>query len=321
MATGTEFELADPPSDGISRVVFAPQADNLMVASWDTTCSLYDVQANTKRVSFKTPSPVLDCCFADDATGFCGGLDGSVRSMDFVGGKDEVIGNHDEGVRCAAYAQSQGLLVTGSWDKTVGVWDPRSKQQTASLQQPDKVYAMAVSGDRVIVGTAGRHVWVWDVRKTDAPEQRRESSLKYQTRCITANPDGSGYVLSSIEGRVSVEYLDSSPEEQKKKFAFKCHRLKEEGKDTIFPVNALAFHPTYRTFATGGGDGLVNVWDPSRKKRLCQFHRYPTSISSLAFNATGNTLAISASYTYEEGEKDHPSDTVYIRGVTDEELH
>ena len=53
-----------------------------------------------------------------------------------------------------------------------------------------------------------------------------------------------GYALGSIEGRVAVEYIDPSPESQKRKFAFKCHRLKNEGgQDTIYPVNALAFHP------------------------------------------------------------------------------
>jgi hypothetical protein len=39
-----------------------------------------------------------------------------------------------------------------------------------------------------------RHVWIWDLRRTTEPEQRRESSLKYQTRCIKAFPDGSGTV-------------------------------------------------------------------------------------------------------------------------------
>ena len=55
--------------------------------------------------------------------------------------------------------------------------------------------------------------------------------------------DCAGYVLSSIEGRVAVEYFDPSPEAQQKKFAFKCHRVKEDGQDTIYPVNAIAFHP------------------------------------------------------------------------------
>lgn len=64
-------------------------------------------------------------------------------------------------------------------------------------------------------------------------------------------PSGQGYVLSSIEGRVAVEYLDPSPEVQKKKYAFKCHRLKENNIEHIYPVNAISFHNIHNTFATG----------------------------------------------------------------------
>lgn len=39
-------------------------------------------------------------------------------------------------------------------------------------------------------------------------------------------------------------------EAQDNKYAFKCHR---KG-DQVFPVNAMAFHPVYGTFATGGCD-------------------------------------------------------------------
>lgn len=74
-------------------------------------------------------------------------------------------------------------------------------------------------------------------------------------------------------GRVAVEYLDPSPEVQKKKYAFKCHRIKENGVEMIYPVNAIAFHAQHNTFASGGSDGYVNIWDGFNKKRLCQFHR------------------------------------------------
>ena len=61
-----------------------------------------------------------------------------------------------------------------------------------------------------------------------------------------------GYVLSSIEGRVAVEYLDTQQEIQQKKYAFKCHRVKEEGGiEKVFPVNAVSFHNIHNTFATG----------------------------------------------------------------------
>ena len=72
---------------------------------------------------------------------------------------------------------------------------------------------------------------------------------------------------------MAVEYLDPSAEAQKKKYAFKCHRMKENGIENIYPVNAISFHKDYNTFATGGSDGYVNIWDGYNKKRLCQFHR------------------------------------------------
>ena len=52
----------------------------------------------------------------------------------------------------------------------------------------------------------------------------------------------------------------------------------------------FSFHQGYNTFATGGSDGYVNIWDGFNKKRLCQFHRYPTSIASLSFSQDGKCV-------------------------------
>lgn len=116
-------------------------------------------------------------------------------------------------------------------------------------------------------------------------------------------------MLASVEGRVAVEYFDPAPAVQAKRYAFKCHRVGE----LVFPVNAIAFHPTHGTFATGGCDGNVYTWDGENKKRLGQFGPYPTSIASLAYNYDGSVLAVASSYTYEEGEKDHPPDNIYLK--------
>lgn len=49
-----------------------------------------------------------------------------------------------------------------------------------------------------------------------------------------------------------MEYFDNSEQVQSRKYAFKCHRRSEAGKDVVYPVNAIAFHPVFGTFATGG---------------------------------------------------------------------
>ncbi|XP_051771364.1 mitotic checkpoint protein BUB3 isoform X2 [Ctenopharyngodon idella] len=320
MTGANEFKLTQGPDDSVSAVKFSPaSAQFLLVSSWDCTVRLYDVSANSMRMKYQHLAPVLDCAFYDPTHAWSGGLDNQLKTHDLNTDQDTIVGTHDAPIRCVEYCPEVNVMVTGSWDMSVRLWDPRTPCNAGTFTQPEKVYTLSVAGDRLIVGTAGRRVLVWDLRNMGYVQQRRESSLKYQTRCIRAFPNKQGYVLSSIEGRVAVEYLDPSLEVQKKKYAFKCHRLKENGIEQVYPVNAISFHSVHNTFATGGSDGFVNIWDPFNKKRLCQFHRYPTSIASLAFSMDGSLLAIASSYMQEQGDISHPADAVYIRQVTDAE--
>lgn len=70
-------------------------------------------------------------------------------------------------------------------------------------------------------------------------------------------------------GRVVVEYFDLSLEVQKRKYVFKCYRIKENGVEKIYFVNVIVFYIYYNTFVSGGFDGFVNIWDGFNKKRLC----------------------------------------------------
>lgn len=84
-------------------------------------------------------------------------------------------------------------------------------------------------------------------------------------------------------------------------------------------ILSIIIYGFLKCYFSGGSDGFVNIWDPFNKKRLCQFHRYPTSIASLAFSNDGTTLAIASSYMYEMDDIEHPEDGIYIRQVTDAE--
>jgi len=318
----TEFKLKTPPEDGITRVTFSPSSPQLLLASsWDKTVRIYDISSNIQRVAYTHSMPVLDCAFKDQVRVLSGGLDNTIKTFDINSQQERVVGRHENAIKCVEFSNDMNLIVTGSWDGTVKVWDDRAQYpQVGTHTQPDKVYTMDMVGKVLMVGTAGRKVWVWDLRNMASPLQKRESSLKYQTRCLACFPNKTGYVMSSIEGRVAVEYLDQV-ESQLKKYAFKCHRVKENGIENIYPVNAVSFHKEHNTFATGGSDGYVNIWDGSNKKRLCQFHRYPTSIASIAFSIDGSVLAIASSYMYENNSKPDniPQDSIFIRIVSDQE--
>ena len=330
--------LLGHPGDSVSCLAFSPSiSSELLVTSWDSTARLYDPLQNFCKATYNFSGACLACCFNsnDGSAGFCGGVDGTVSALDLSRGTASAkttLGQHGKATSCLDYAASSNMLVSGSWDATVAFWDPRaggggggfpSSSSAAALVQrvtvPGKVYSLSASQHKVVVATSERHILVYDIRNMVQPEQERESPLRHQTRKVACSIDGRFFAVGSTEGRVAVEYFDADPDVQAKKYAFKCHRVQQNA----YPVNAIAFHPVHGTFATGGSDGAVNVWDGENKKRLAQLPNYPTSVSSLAYNANGSILAVASSYIFEDGRmKDAhaPEDNVYLHRVDDAEV-
>ncbi|KAG4086608.1 hypothetical protein H8356DRAFT_1282094 [Neocallimastix lanati (nom. inval.)] len=216
-----QFELNDPPSDGISNVKFSYSNPSLLLVS----IRLYDVTKNKMKLKYFYDTSVLDY-------------------------------------------------------KSIDLWDQRSSIPcVGKFSQPEKVYTLDVVNNILVVGMAARQIYIYDIRNLSEAMQKRESSLKFMTHVIKCMPNGEGYASSSIEGCVALEFLDTSEESQKRKYAFKCHREIIDGISHVYPVNALSFHPI-------------------------KFIKYPTTISSLSFNIEGSILAVASSYTFEEGEKE-----------------
>ncbi|KAL0632272.1 mitotic spindle checkpoint protein Bub3 [Maublancomyces gigas] len=299
----------NPPEDAISALTFSPRnPTRLLVSSWDKYVHLYDTNAGlngSKLTAFPHAAPVLDCCFGEtDGVLFSGGLDWLVKLFDPETGKETTLGTHDGGVKSICYNTEIKALISGSWDHTVRLFDPRSPRQTSKHPQPHKIFSTSTINHKLVVAMASRSVYLYDVRNMAEPWQRRESSLKFMTRTVRCMPNGQGYASSSIEGRVAVEFFDASDESQKRKYAFKCHRQVEGGVDVVYPVNALAFHPVYGTFASGGGDGIVSLWDGMAKRRLRQYQKYPASIAALSFSNNGKYLAVGSSSGFEDGSEE-----------------
>jgi len=180
---------------------------------------------------------------------------------------------------------------------------------------------MAASPSKLIVAMTSRLVHIYDLaslaqglstQTVPAPWQQRESSLKFLTRAVAAMPSDAGYATSSIEGRVAVEFFDASAESQARKYAFKCHRQTQQTPesssgptDVVYPVNALAFHPTYGTFASGGGDATVALWDADAKRRMKVYQKFPDSVAALAFSADGRYLAVGVCPGFETGMENY----------------
>ena len=60
----------------------------------------------------------------------------------------------------------------------------------------------------------------------------------------------------------------------------------------------------------------IGVWGLPTRLCNCILHAHALPVADCRF---ADYLAVAASYTYEEGEKDHPADAIYIRETTEEE--
>ena len=251
-------------NDGISAIRWSPNANNLVSSNWDSGIRCWEVQEQggqvrvipKAQVNHDANSPVLDCCFsADGSTVFSGGADKQVRMWRLGEQKANQIGAHDAPVKSVGFLPSSNLVVSGGWDRKLKFWDARSPNPAGVMDLPERVYSLDVRGNLMLVATAGRHVIAYDCTGQPREFQRKESPLKYQSRCVSCFPDQTGFAVGSIEGRVGIQYVQKV--HGKDHFAFKCHR---DGSN-VYSVNCIAFQNTYGTFATVGSDGVVTFWD------------------------------------------------------------
>lgn len=316
-------DLSPAPTDGVTKVAFNATGSRLLYTTWGGVAAVHNSGTGMLEAQGKTASKsensskspaILDACWTLESDAIAVGcLDGRVLSVDATLSQWTDIGQHDgDGVRGIVYNSAHSVLVSGGWDGFLRFWDTRSPSKDISEVQLDgKCYGLAAYGsDCVVAITSTRHVVIADVRKLteEFVHDKVPSALSYQLRGISANDAGTRYVVGSTEGKIVVEW----PLDEARGYSFRCHRA--EGR--AYPVNSIVHtdtHGNLGSFATGGGDGHVAVWDGDNKKRIVQYPRENTSISSLDFSSDSAKLAVAVSYTFEEGEKDSPPDSIYIR--------
>jgi mRNA export factor len=321
--------------------------DLLVSSNWDGGVRVWEVKHTPPSGLLSKPSiqtmfkgktmhannaPVLSACFTTDGI-VSGGCDKAVRLWRLDGTTPlntvpRQIGLHDAPVKSVGYLKDKGLVVSGGWDSKVKFWDSRSTRPVHEFQLPGRVFDLDVSDNetRMVVATSDRNVLIFDLQQGPRKIQEMKSKLAYQTRCVKVSPDGTGFGIGGLEGRVQLQKIQPTAMLKKEWFRFKTKSLQDD--NSAYCVNSISFynhHHNKLTIATATSEGVLKFWNATDQKVMnkTNFSKLDQPITSTAFNRDGNLFAYSSSYDWSKGSAHYspskPND-IFIHYITKEEI-
>ncbi len=268
LATLTLPEGTPEGTESISTLTFAKTNTILISLDKSGNITYWDVNTYKKVLNIVTQlsfdaMPVSVAVSKDGSTFATGGRHGKIQLWDastehqFEDWGDDP---EDKDILALAFSLDKKILVSGSEDKIVRLWDTETRAKIATLEGHEgSVAAVAFSPDGKILATGDSRkvIKVWDVNT-----QRERATLIGHTNGISAltfTPDGKTLASGSYDGTIRFWNPDTGQE----RFTFTTGHTEW--------IKAVAFAENGITLATAAFTGVVEVWNPKTAQELRTF--------------------------------------------------
>ena len=257
--------------------------DERTVLLWDLTSgqllrALEGHQAYTSAAAF---SP-------DGRTVASGSHDRTVRIWDPETGKElHRCPGHTDGVASLAFHPDGKTLASASLDGDIRLWDAGSGKSVAVLQghQID-VAAVAFAPDRKTLMSAGGD---GTVRLWDLATRREQSRITLPAPVLAASLSPDGKTIATADHRNAVLLWDAATGKFVSFMTDPCSPRRTSCTRSRARRRDVA--PDGLSFATGGSDGAVRLWDATTGKEIRILGRHPDVIWGIAFAPDGRSVA------------------------------
>jgi WD40 repeat protein len=227
---------------------------------------------------------------------------------------------HQHTVAALAFSPNGKILASGSWDKTIQLWQmPTGKMLAPLTGHTDWIHSLVFTADGKSLVSASPHEFkIWDLTTNKA---RAAQTLPDNIFSMALSADGSHLACGLRGGTVQIwevlarksihswqahkNWVSAVATNRDGKMVASASRDGEvrvwesgTGKDKgKLPghggatVSALAFSPDGKTLASGCHDATIKLWDLDTAKEKATLTGHKGMVLSLAFWADGKSLA------------------------------
>ncbi|KAL5604257.1 hypothetical protein BROUX41_002235 [Berkeleyomyces rouxiae] len=274
---------------------FDPNGNYIASAGMDRNIFLWRTYGECENYGILTghKGAILDLRWSRDSRAlFSASADMFLASWDLESGSRirRYVG-HEEVINAMDISKrGDEVLVSGSDDGTIGIWDPRVKSAIDHIETDFPVTAVAISeaGNEIYSGGIDNEIRVWDVRK-----KAMLYSLVGHTDTITSlriSPDSQTILSNSMDSTARTwDIRPFAPTER--------HIRTFDGASAGVEKNLIraSWNTDGKRIAAGSGDGSVLAWSTDTGKMLYKLPGHKGTVNVAEFSPGTEPILLSAS--------------------------